>query len=144
MRVIKLTEIKETCGGCPTAYEGISVTGKTFTARLRHGGMTIKINGHDIVSCDASPLDGVCSFEDFKRFALLEGYRIDDSEAVWSSYITEMEEMLAEQNKHRVKIEFIADIDLPASKYAQKKGDTPLTDKRLAEVLVEKGYAIYI
>ena len=95
MRTIELKTLRLDCGGCPTAYSGETVQGDQFSCRLRHGYMRINLNS--AVIADGSPIngaDGVCSFEDFKKLARRKGIIIDESEAIHSSYIDDMEELV--------------------------------------------------
>lgn len=91
--LIKLISIREQCGGCPTHYTGETVRGEIFDAYLRHGYMSIKIGDCEIVDENVSDkgLDGVCGLDDFKQYAMMAEYIIDDSEAEQSSYYDDIE-----------------------------------------------------
>lgn len=45
MRTITLVELKQTCGGCPSQWEGVTSEGETFYARYRWGNWRIDIDG---------------------------------------------------------------------------------------------------
>lgn len=143
--LIELKSLREECGGCPTSYSGQTIDGKLFGARLRHGHMTIEIDEDCIVSRDVSSrFDGVCSFSDFQRVARASGYSIDDSNASWSSQLNDTEEAIMKMIKDRVKIEFVADLELKKARQNYKKGQNYSVDKKLADLFVEKGYAKFV
>ena len=91
MREIKLVELREDCGGCPTSYSGKTESGQYFETRLRWGIMTIKIDNYYIVNEDVSDeFDGICTFMDFQRHAKYKGYLINKNEAKYSSFLDDI------------------------------------------------------
>lgn len=79
MIYLKLVDIKQTCLGCPTIFEGITEDGDKFYFRYRGGKMQFRINDYLINAVDyGDSLDGVCSWEEVKQVALDNGLQIDD------------------------------------------------------------------
>ena len=142
MKIIQLKTLHEVCGGCPTHYRGETVHGEHFDAYLRHGYMSVTLDGEKIVSANPMDLDGVCSFSDFKKEARKRGYYLQDEDAEQTSYIDEMEDMMQELMKDRVYVEFIRDFDSKSQKMVYEKGKRYDFKISTAELLVEKGYAV--
>ena len=84
---IKLTEIAQTCAGCPTVFEGKTVNGDDFYFRFRWGKMCFEINDEPIlyVNYGNDSWAGICDWEEVKQVALQNGLIIDDSEAEWKT-----------------------------------------------------------
>jgi hypothetical protein len=95
MREIKLKTLKFESGGCPTSYSGTTDKGESFYCRLRHGHMSIELNNRTIIDAYPIELDGVCGFEDFKYYANIDGWYINDYKAEQSSYIDDIEKALS-------------------------------------------------
>lgn len=142
MPMIKLKTFREVCGGCPTHYTGETVNGEHFDAYLRHGYMAVTVDGEEIVRTNPRGLDGVCSFDDFKKEARKRGYVIDQSEATYSSYIDDMEEMMENLYKDKVWVKFIEDFYPKSVDKHYKKGERYTTLISTADALVESGYAV--
>lgn len=94
MQTIKLKSLRFECGGCPTSYSGITNKNENFYCRLRHGHMRFELNDIEIFDAYPKNMDGVCDWNDFKRYAKLNNYKIDDSEAEESSYINDLEKIV--------------------------------------------------
>lgn len=52
--------------------------------------MRFELNNREIFDAYPDDMDGVCSWDDFKQYAELNGYEIDDSEVEESSYIDDI------------------------------------------------------
>jgi len=89
---IKLKSLRLECGDCPVIYEGKTDDGNHLELYLRHGHMSIELNGFPLVCTDVS--HGVGSLDDFKTIAEIQGYCIDDTEAMYGSYYNDLEEMI--------------------------------------------------
>lgn len=61
-----LIELRETCGACPTQWEGKTACGKHFYLRYRHGRLQIELDGAPIFS-------KVLELEGDKKEALSDG-----------------------------------------------------------------------
>lgn len=139
--IIKLTKLRFESGGCPTSYSGETNTGQIFKAYLRNGYMNVTINGQSIVDTNPKNLDGVCSFSDFKHYAIINGFIIDDSEAEQSSSYDDLENYFTEFYEKNHRVEFIKDFHSKAAKETYYKGKTYTAEKELAKLLVETGLA---
>lgn len=94
--IIKLTELREESGGCPTSYSAKTADGDYLYFRYRHGYMRIDFNDSIIAETNITfgSADGICSFNDFKNLARKNGFYIDDNNVTYSSYIDDIEETL--------------------------------------------------
>jgi len=140
--LIKLISLREQCGACPTHYTGETEEGHFFDAYLRNGYMKIEVENIPIVSFNPPELDGVCRFEDFKHYARINGYYIDDSEAEWSSELEDTEKMIEELYKDTVWVKFIRDFESKSAGKTYKKDERYTASIDLAETLVSTGLAI--
>lgn len=75
-RYVFLKSVEETCAGCPTLYKGVTVDNEDLFFRLRHGYMYAELNGELLFDANPPDLDGVCVFEDVKRYATTNGVLI--------------------------------------------------------------------
>lgn len=133
---IKLKTLRLECSSCPTLFEGETVEGECFQARLRYGYMKITLDNINVVECKPDGFEDVCEFEDFKTQAALRGFFIDDDEAEYSSSYSEMDKMIYE----KVWVEFL--VDFKASDKTYKKGELYTASFEIASLLVKEGLAI--
>jgi hypothetical protein len=138
---IKLKSLREECFACPTYYTGETYDGIFLEAYLRNGFMEIKLNDIPIVECSPDHLDGICSFSDFKKYASINGYYINDSEATWSSQIEDTEKVIEELVKDKVWVKFIRNLDSESAGEKYLKGERYRATKDVANALVKYGYA---
>jgi hypothetical protein len=137
----KLKSLRQECGGCPTSYSGETKEGYYFEAYLRNGYMKVEINGRKIVSENPRGLDGVCSFDDFKMYARMNGHIIDDSEAEWSSQIEDTEKAILEAFKDIVWVKFTRDFQASDGKLFET-GKRYTAKINVADILVEAKLAV--
>lgn len=79
---IKLKNIKETCFGCPTTFDGETFEGLRFYCRYRGGQMRFEVDGQVVLRCDYGEMfDGSCTWDEFKMQAEIYNLIIDDGEA---------------------------------------------------------------
>jgi hypothetical protein len=142
--LIRLTSIREECGGCPTYYSGETATGDQFEAYLRHGFMKVELNSQILFTCNPSGLDGICSFDDFKSYARKNGIFIDNSEATYSSRVQEDCKAMENLFKDKIWVEFTRDFVSKAAGITYEKGKRYTASLKLADLLVEKGMAIIV
>jgi hypothetical protein len=78
--IMKVKNLKETCGGCPTVYEWENAKGIPYYFRLRHGWARIcKDNSTSPkISGDMDGFDGVCNFNDVKKWAKSLGLKLKE------------------------------------------------------------------
>jgi hypothetical protein len=71
MRVVKISNFKEECAGCPSAWSGETDDGE-FYVRYRWGVWRIYIDDRLIQEGESgrSQVDGICSFEELAGWAL--------------------------------------------------------------------------
>lgn len=137
---LKMKTIRLECGGCPTTYSGQTVDGYDVDMRLRHGGLTIKVNGHAIVSESISHLDGICSLDDFKFYAGVKGHVIDTDTAAYSSQIQEDNDRIEEMFADQVWLTFVKEFESPSLARTFKKGETIRVNLDSVEILLKSGF----
>lgn len=139
---LKLESIREECGGCPTHYSGKTVHGNTIEMYLRHGGLWIKVDGQRIVNENASPLDGICSIDDFKVYARKNGHFIDTDDAKWSSHVQEEAEKIEKLFANKVWVTFVQDFYSKSTDKTYKKGKKYIASLDTAQALIDSGLVI--
>lgn len=80
---IKVTDVEETCGGCPTIFEFKNEDGDELYFRLRHGCWRLENESKRVtlLSGDAEwlGLDGTCSWNEAQQLIAAEGlYIVED------------------------------------------------------------------
>lgn len=48
MKKIKIVELIQTCGACPSQWDGITKDGGSVYIRFRHGSLRVELNGDSI------------------------------------------------------------------------------------------------
>lgn len=135
---LKLKSIRMECGGCPTNYTGETIDGRTVDMYLRHGGLSITVDGRSIVRENPMGLDGVCNVDDFIHYAAKNGHILNIEEAVWSSRMQEIEELFADQ----VWVTFVQDFKSVSAKKTFKKGEKFSVSLNQVEDFLETGIVV--
>lgn len=68
--MLVITDLKQTCGGCPTSWTATTNTGKTYYIRYRYGHLTVTDNADDMCVFEKTcgdPLDGVMNAEELEN-----------------------------------------------------------------------------
>ncbi len=75
---MKVVNLEQTGGACPTIFEWVNGKGEPYYFRLRHGYARIQHDTEDTVKIegDMPGFDGVCSFEDVKKWAKKRGLKL--------------------------------------------------------------------
>lgn len=75
---MKVINLEETCGGCPTIFEWENKKNEQFYFRLRGGGARIvnETEGITIISGSMDGFDGVCNFKDVTKWAKKNGLKL--------------------------------------------------------------------
>jgi hypothetical protein len=79
---MKVINLEETCGGCPTIFEWENSKGEFIYFRLRGSIARIVNETRDkiIISSDyMDGFDGVCNFKDVKKWAKSKGLKLKQS-----------------------------------------------------------------
>ncbi len=69
-RIYNVFDLQKTCSACPTRFKWKSELGESFYFRLRHGFAFISDeNDNYIISGSMYDFDGICSWEDVRKWA---------------------------------------------------------------------------
>lgn len=73
--LIDVSQVNETCGGCPTIYDFTDSEGTPYHFRLRHGFARIVCEHNDetLISGVMPGFDGVCGWDDVVSWARSNG-----------------------------------------------------------------------
>lgn len=74
-RIIRITEITQTCGACPSAWEGKTDRGEDLDLRYRNDHWTLAISGQCVVDGSRGRTlgDGCCTLEEISEWCREEG-----------------------------------------------------------------------
>lgn len=80
---MKVIDLKQTCGGCPTTFEWKNGKGEDIYFRLRHGYARIENESTNKIIIEGSfPYgDGVCSWEEAVKWAKENGLKLKIQDA---------------------------------------------------------------
>lgn len=66
----KVKTYAETCGGCPTIYQGYTENDQHFYIRYRHGNFRVEINGNTVFAdYHGRQADGIASLEEVQEWS---------------------------------------------------------------------------
>lgn len=76
--MMKVKNLEETCGGCPTIFEWENGKGESIYFRLRHGGARIVNESREktLLSGSMAEFDGVCNWDDVVKWAKNNGLKL--------------------------------------------------------------------
>lgn len=140
--ILTLKTLREECGGCPTSYSGETTDGRQIDMYLRNGHMSIKLDDQSIISTRTPGLDGVCSLEDFKRYAARHGYDIMTEDAETSSSIHDLEDTIQELYKDTVRMTFIQEFHSDSINRTFKKGESVPVNLKGAAIMLGTGLVV--
>jgi hypothetical protein len=64
--MITVKRIKNTCGACPSQWEGTTESGDSIYIRLRHGSLRVDLKGDTIYHSYPDGFDGCMNYEELK------------------------------------------------------------------------------